>query len=62
MVFAAASEQLVQRQADVDHMQAIVDDLIKQLKVQEILFAETGQKVTEIKAELSRILQNAHDT
>ena len=53
-------------------MQAIVDDLIKQLEVQEILLAETRQKVTEIdavttagrsiKAELSRILQNAHDT
>jgi hypothetical protein len=71
-VFAAASQQVIERQKDVDHMQAIVDDLIVQLKKQMELIAEIEQKIAEIdaatdtarkiKSELVVILQNAHDT
>jgi hypothetical protein len=72
LIFAAASEQVVQRQADVTHMQAVLDDLVAQLKAHLILIAEIEEKISQIDAatetgrlvknELSRILQNAHDT
>lgn len=72
LIFAAASEQVVQRQADVDHMTAVLNDLIAQLKAQMELLRQIEKKISEIDAatetgqliknELSRILQNAHAT
>jgi len=72
MIFAAASAQVVQRQKDVEHMEAIIKDLEEKLKKQMELIAEIQAKIADIetatevgrlfKLELSRTLSNAVDT
>jgi len=71
-IFAAASAQVEQRQADVAHMEGVIADLEDKLKKQMELIARIEAKIADIEAatetgrlfkiELSRVLSNAVDT